>query len=206
MDVWTFLGGLTMGAAAAAIYDMSSGPQPMAGGQLQGIGKEGAMFNGTFRGKLQMRVDGQAQQPVAIPPKTQHQRPAPAPVARQGGFLGQVGLVTGRSTTPGRILMGQNGAPSNGGGTPAPSPAPGSQQPGPSFSRQFGTQDGFGFPVVTYPTFPGYIPPPAPSGRLTCKKIVNDDTGEETLECEPKPEPVVPTYRYPTVYLNPMFF
>lgn len=29
MDFWTFLGGLTMGAAAAAIYDMGSSPKMM---------------------------------------------------------------------------------------------------------------------------------------------------------------------------------
>lgn len=107
------------------------------------------------------------------------------------------------------VLMGQNGAPGGGpsggqgqGGAGTPS----GQPSGTSFARQFGPTDGFGFPAFAFPTFPGYYPPPAPSGRMTCKRIVNEDTGEERFECVPR-EPVAP-YRYPTYptyFMNPLF-
>lgn len=57
MDVWTFLGGLTMGAAAAAIYDMGSSPKMMGDKRDE----EGTMFNGSFLGGVRIRGLGQAQ-------------------------------------------------------------------------------------------------------------------------------------------------
>lgn len=117
MDFWTFLGGLTMGAAAAAIYDMSSSPK----------------------------------------------------------------------------LLGQPAS----GGTPA------GQQDGTSFARSFGPSVE---PSFVSPAFPGYYPPVAPSGRMTCVKVVDPNTEEETYECTPKSESAIVTYRYPTVFMKPLFF
>lgn len=107
--------------------------------------------------------------------------------------------------TPTPILMGQNGGPSGGqgqggGGTPSGQPS------GPSFARQFGPTDGFGFPTFAFPTYPLYPPPVATSGKMTCKRIVNEDTGEERFECVPKEQPAVADYRYPTYFVNPFFF
>lgn len=93
------------------------------------------------------------------------------------------------------------------GQAPAPSGGPATQQNvAPAFAGTPQTIDSTRFFTPPFPLgYPGYVPP-AP-GKLTCKKIVNEDTGEETFECEPPAAPAAaPTYRYPVYFMNPYFF
>jgi len=110
-----------------------------------------------------------------------------------------------RSAEPPRAyMMGQpaSSGPSSPGTGAAPAGTPAGQSIAaagqPQFTQPF-------FPNI-FPGFaPGYYPPPAAS-RLTCKRHVDPDTGEETFECEPRQEVAAASYRYPVYFMNPFFF
>lgn len=101
------------------------------------------------------------------------------------------------------FTMGQNGPPA--GGPPAGGP-PTQQGVAPTIVGSPATSEVTRFFTPTLPPFgyPGYVPPA--SGKMTCKRIVDEETGEETFECEPVAPPVAATFRYPVYFMNPFFF
>lgn len=154
-------------------------------------------FPATTEEMLQTYIcpDGSHQQMLATEAASRGCVPAPptGPYAR----VASPGLM-------GRQRMGQNGPPA--GGPPAGGP-PTQQGVAPTVVGSPTTSEvtqffppAFGWPLG----YPGYVPPS--SGRMTCKKIVDDVTGEETFECETVAPPVGSTYRYPVHFMNPFFF
>ncbi len=112
-------------------------------------------------------------------------------------FLGQVPL-RGMGQASGPSSPGTGAAPA---GTPAGNAIAAAAQP--SFADQFFGPDflnpGFG----NYPLYPGYYPPAPQPQQLVCKRHVDENTGEETFDCQPK-NPPPPTYRFPVYF--PTFF
>ncbi len=91
----------------------------------------------------------------------------------------------------GGSFMGQAKGGGGGGGAPAANQgvAPMTVGPGPqTFSDAFAPQ----YIVPSYP---------APQPGMTCKKRPDEDT----YDCVPK-QPTVQTYRYPTVFMTPLFY
>lgn len=113
------------------------------------------------------------------------------PAASGSPFLGQVNLRLGQATGP---------------SSPGTTSAPAGSAAGQAIANA-------GQPTMTQPTnlfppplaFPGYYPPTPSSGRLTCRRNVDED-GNETFDCEPKAEPATPQFRYPVYFMNPLFY
>lgn len=90
--------------------------------------------------------------------------------------------------------VGMGAAAPSGGGNPTVSVSPMTVGTPPADQNEF-------FPPFI---FPGYGYPNAAPKRLTCKRNVNPDTGEETFDCEEVPPPATfPVVRYPTLFLTP---
>ena len=135
------------------------------------------------------------------------------PAAPAGGYVSPLpGAGAAYGPNPSMFVQGMAGrrlgaaGPSSPGTTSAPAGTPAGQsiaqagQPNLTQETQFfGPQ--FGYPYG----YPGYSPPQ--SSGMTCKKIVNPDTGEETYDCVPKAGPAPGlSYRYPVYFVNPFFF
>lgn len=139
-------------------------------------------------------------------PDGTHQNMTRQEAAREGCVLAPATGPYAVSAEPSAYMMGQpaSSGPSSPGTGAAPAGTPAGQaiaQAGqPQFTQPF-------FPNVFPNVFPGYYPPPPAASRMTCKRHVDPDTGEETFDCEPvAPVAPVTSYRYPVYFVNPFFF
>ena len=82
-------------------------------------------------------------------------------------------------------------------GTPAGAAIAAAAQP--SFTDQFFGPDFFNSAYGNYPLYPQAQQPQ----HLVCKRHVDEKTGEETFDCQPK-NPPPPTYRFPVYF--PAYF
>lgn len=164
MDFWTFLGGLTMGAAAAAIYDMSSSPK---------------MMGDRCEDDCEEEEDPAGGSPGGVS----------ASVGPSGGgaSFGSVGVFSGPPS--GGATGGGSMAPPIGGGggfttsprnLPTVSVPPQVTPPG-SFGESF---FGVSAPPWFWPL--NYWPYPYPQNpAYVCKKTTTEE-GEDRFECQPK--------------------
>lgn len=136
-------------------------------------------------------------------PDGTHQNMTRAEAAREGCTLAPPTGPYARSAAP-AYMMGQpaSSGPSSPGTGAAPAGTPAGQSIAAAGQSQFTREF---FPGFFPGYYPGYAPPPPAAAKLTCKRHVDPDSGEETFECEPKPAPAAPTYRYPVYFVNPFF-